>query len=207
MTTEAALAAAEAKLETLQNECSAVEEEKNDLYRKKRFWVEPKFHDVVDAFRADPVAALSKYTEIQTELRAKQMAIDAVTLRHSELQSQKSKLTLELRGLRVALYKEEKDKAMAPFIVEYSTTTTESLRMRAECVYKELGSAMTNSAAGNKFAWGHDENDEGIKKLDLELDAIAKVLMDKHDIKVGYKDNCILFEGIPAVGTKRCRAE
>lgn len=203
---DATLAAAEAQLETLQAECSQVAKEKSDLDYKKMFWAEPKFHDVVDAFRANPAAALRKYSGIQTDLRAKQMAIDAVTARHSELQSQKSKRMLELRDLRAAMRKEKKDRDMAPFVVKYGTMATERLRMQAECVYSKLGSAMASSAAGNKFGWGHDENNTGIQNLDLELDAIAKVLMDNHSVKVSYKNNCILFAD-SAAGEKRKRED
>ena len=203
---DATLAAAEAQLETLQAECSQVAKEESDLHYKKMFWAEPKFHDVVDAFRADPAAALRKYAGIQTDLRAKQMQLDAVTARHSELQSQKSKRMLELRDLRAAMRKEKKDRDMAPLVEKYGTMAAERLRMQAECVYSKLGSAMTSSAARNKFGWGHDENDEGIKKLDLELDAIAKVLMDKHGVKVEYKNNRILFAD-SAAGGKRGRED
>ena len=205
---EATLIAKEAQMETLETEYDQVTKEKRDLENEneKICSVEPKFHDVVDAFRADPVAALGKYTEIQAALRAMQMAIDAVTARHSDLKSQKSKLTLELRDLRAAMRKEKKDRDMAPFVEKYGTVAAEHLRMQAKCVYSRLGSARALSAAGNKFGYGHDPSDPTIQKLDLELDAIAKVLMDNHSVKVSYKNNCILFAD-SAAGEKRKRED
>ena len=202
---EAALIAKEAQLKTLESEFRDVCRMKMDSDIKRMRSEEPSFHDVIDAFRADPVAALTKYTAIQKKLRDGQNIDSYITKQHSKLQSQISKLSSELDTMRAAELKEKHDLEVATFTEKYGTVVA-SIRVKAESMYSELGSAMTNSAAGNKFGYGFNRKDPNIVRLNSELDAMAKVLMDDHGIKVEYKNNRILFTE-SAAGGKRKRED
>jgi uncharacterized protein (DUF3084 family) len=190
---ESTLAALQSSLKTMKPEYDSVRSRRSTLSCEKMYnWNPPKFDDVVNAFRKDPVAALSKYSEIQAEQRRKQAELDTLTARYAELESQKNTLEREIRETRTAIRQAEKDTAMAPYVEQYKDWDCKRLRKHAETMYQKLGSAMTNSAAGNKFGWGHDPSNPTIQKLDLELDAIAKVMLT-HCVQVSYKDNKIVF--------------
>ena len=190
---ESTLSMQTASLQAIETELRDVNASRSPLSTAKMFdWHAPKFNEIVDAFRADPVAALSKYSEMQTEHRRKQEELDALTIRSMELTNRKTALEREIRETRAAIRRAEKEEAMAPFIEKYSTWEAGRLRTRAETVYEKLGDKMSNSAACNKFGWGHDPSDPAIISLDLELDAVAKVLLGL-GVKVSYKDNTIQF--------------
>jgi exopolysaccharide biosynthesis protein len=76
--------------------------------------------------------------------------------------------------------------------------------MQTQSIYSQLGTAMTHSVARKKFAIAaHDENDREVKKIHLQLDAIAKVLLDNHGVKVTYMNNSIIFSDSTAGQGKR----
>ena len=192
---EAAFVVAKAQMETLEAEYDQVTKEKQELELKKMCFMEPKFNDVVNAFRLDPAAALIKYTAIQNDQLTTQTAIDTITARHSDLKSQMSILKPKLLSLRAVIQKEKKDKDMVPFIEKYGTVVAKDLREQAESIHNKL----------LRMWRTHDDNhEEHEKKLNIELDAIAKVLMNNHGIKVEYRNNCIFFTD-SAVGEKRKR--
>ena len=190
---EAALIAKEAQLETLEAEYDQVTKEKLELELKKRYFKEPKFNDVVNAFRLDPAAALIEYTAIQEYQFTMQTAIDTITTQHADLESQISILKSDRLKLRDLIKKEKRDKDMVPFVEKYGTVVAKDLRVQAESIHDKL-----------KMMWRAVECDEDYeKKLNLELDAIAKVLMDKHGIKVEYRNNRIFFTESAAGGKRK----
>ena len=191
---EAVIIAKEVQMETLEAEYDQGTKEKQELELKKMCFKEPKFNDVVNAFRLDPAAALIKYTAIQNDQLITKTAIDTITARHSDLKSQMSILNSKLLSMRDVIKKEKRDKDMVPFVEKYGTVVAKDLRVQAESIHDKL-----------KMMWRAVECDEDYeKKLNLELDAIAKVLMDKHGIKVEYRNNHIFFTE-SAAGWKRKR--
>ena len=201
---EAVIIAKEAQLKTLETEFRDVCRMKMNYDLTRLRSEEPSFDDVVDAFRADPVAALAKYTAIQKKLRDDRDS-GYFAREHSRLKSQISELKSEIDTMRAAELKKKHELEMATFTEKYGTVVA-SIRVKAESMYSELGSAMTNSAAGNKFGYGFNRKDPNIVRLNSELDAMAKVLMDDHGIKVEYKNNRILFTE-SAAGGKRKRED
>jgi hypothetical protein len=198
---EAVIIAKEAQLETLETEFREICRMKMHYDITRSCSAEPSFDDVVDAFRADPVAALAKYTAIQKKRRDDRDS-GYFAREHSRLKSQISELKSEVDTMRAAELKKKHELEMATFTEKYGAVAA-SIRVKAESTYKELGSAMINSAARNKFGGGFNKKDPNILRLDSELDAMAKVLMDDHGIKVEYENNCILFTECAAGGKRK----
>jgi hypothetical protein len=105
-------------------------------------------------------------------------------------------LTLELRKLCAVIQKEKRDKDMVPFVEKYGTVAAKYLRVQAESIHDKLRSRWLGTTRP------HEDDEEYEIKLNIELDAIAKVLMDNHGIKVEYRNNRIFFTE-SAVGEKR----
>lgn len=180
-----------------------------DILWKKSFsgpWTHPdvsspQFEDVFDAFIANPDAAKAKYGPIRESKRAhkKERAENAKKLK--EVGGHKDSLSAEIKQHRATLRENAKAQGMAKYTAMHAHLDAEGLKQCGKAVYSRLRTEMF----GREYKFGGFLRDEDkIKELDLEVDAIVKLLIP-HNVKTTYVNNEIVFTETESAGAKRLK--